>query len=521
MNYSFSDFYFKRFYHRLTIFKKFFNYKNFSVRGFYFSKFLRNKVSQYSVPVPEYGAYSLTRSIFRKIVSNLEMKSTLSATQVKEADSREVDVYCRFKNFMPTVDLNVFYKSIEYLIDFFKFNEFDYLRIKDYDECLDVLPKDTSSGYPLYKKKGNLDAISHSNYLSKIFNNEYNTNVMIKHIIKYPTTIFHRFTPKIKSSTKKRFKCNFKIRQIFGVPQFICQLEVMYFSSFVELFKLRLKNIYTSGLTKLEISSLILKFRSKAQSKNLYIMCGDISSCDKSISNSFHEVFFAFLSLNINTNLIVDKILVLGKYLTYTPIISTKFRVDVSKGSTVTGSWITSIFTTFCVLLALIYSYKKVYDEFPNLSDFLIQGDDFLLLIKDKNDAEEIKKYMLHLNLRLKLETTKISSYCDDVEFLGYFWDKRGEPFQVDEWIVARILFPEKFVRFKGQERIIIRYLSLIFQLRNYKELFNKFLQHDSFLRRKFLLSDRPTFLIMDARGNISYNRFPLKDFLMYGWKMF
>lgn len=472
-------------------------------------------LKHFSVPSYESGALDLIKKAFPKYSKLSVSGSNLKPKEVLDADKDEVKIYCKRKK-LKLQNKEILREVIMWIRNNYIFESSEEsVPI----ECLDALPKNTSTGYPEYRKKGN--KLSMMNCIRRMFNvikmaREKNIYEFMQ---RFPTTIFHRFTPKYKwKASHKEIKPKWKIRQIFGVPYFIVALEYFVFKDVVDSFKKSFSSVYTVGCTKLEVSSKVAEIRNLARSSNSVIMCGDISGCDKSISKTHSLFYFSFFSKYIReSRLPIFK--ALAKYFVFNPILYSH-GLDYSHGSTVTGSWITSSFTTFSVMIPLLYSFKKRYDRFPNMNEFLIQGDDFVLILENESDKKFIKDCFGEFNLRLRLDATRVVMPHEDIEFLGYFWDYNNEPYQTDDWIVTRVLFPERFVKFTGPKRIIYRYLSIFIQLRNFRNLFAIFIKVDYELRKMYNEKIDPKFNVVDNHGNVLEVKIPISLYLKDGWRI-
>jgi hypothetical protein len=337
------------------------------------------------------------------------------------------------------------------------------------------------------------------------------------YLIQFPVFIFHRFTPKLKD-TSKVIKPQYKIRQIFGAPFHIIVLEKFLFYNFVESFKRSFSNWYTVGLTKVQISKSVGRIRNQAKISKKVLFCGDIKGCDKSISLDHSCLYFKLASHFINPS----KLKLFGPIVSYfmrTPILFEDGLV-YKNGSTVTGSWITSSFTTISVLIPILYGYLCIYNRFPGADDLLIQGDDFVVLLDNENDKFLFKQIFSEFNLRLRLDASKVVRPYEDVEFLGFHWDYNNYPDQTDNWIISKIAYPEKFIKFDGPLRIIYRTLSIIINLKRYSELFYKILEYDPYLHTLLMSGPNCAFQLISERNEVLNVKLPISEFLRLGWRL-
>jgi hypothetical protein len=488
-------------------------------RDYDFSKF-KAVLSQFRTPMKEHGAQTLCDNVFPKLKDKIVKEAIPTHKDVNSFDAYELKFYCKNKSVSKReINLTLLEETLGFVSELFKSSE-RYYSINSYKDCLDSLPKDTSSGFPRYMKKG-LDV-----NVVEVFKEmeEFDSHLRVdkKDILlqSFPTTIFHRFTPKMKRVKESlNYNVNYKIRQIFGVTHFICGLEVKYLTYFVNNFKKKMRNITTIGLTRPEVSDLISQLRLNSIRSGRVVLCGDLKGCDKSVPAHFHRYFFdTLISLSPN-EFVKNSINSIGNYITYTPVLR-RNEVSYTNGSTVSGSWITTIFNTTVVYIGICYFYLVAYGRFPRQGEVLVQGDDFVLVI-DEVDTNLIQELFFLFNLRIKLDNTLIARGYDDIEFLGFKWDYVNTPFQEDSWIYVRTVYPERSVAISGPDRVICRYLSLIFQCNNGFELFKRFLFYDESLKEKINFDPNPSFELIDNAGKVTINKVPIRWLIDIGWRAF
>jgi hypothetical protein len=171
-------------------------------------------------------------------------------------------------------------------------------------------------------------------------------------------------------------------------------------------------------------------------------------------------------------------------------------------------------------MIAVLYSFVCIYNRFPDPDEFLIQGDDFIINIKNYDDALRFKSHMREFNLRLRLDTVGLVEWYNDIELLGYYWNQYNLTDQTDEWIISRIMYPEKYVKFEGPLRIVYRSLSIILNLKRYRELYLRFFDNDKYLRKLVYLSDEPEIILVSMSNEFLKIKIPLKRYWMLGWRM-
>lgn len=474
-------------------------------------KRIYNSVNNFSLPSFEYGALEIVKNIFPKY-KNLEfLKGTLRQNDVLEQDIKEVNIYAKNKPFNIS-DYDILIKTIKYIKD----TIIDANVSMVLEESIKTLPSNTSTGFPEYTKKGSVLGIKNCLKRAKIVMSMDNFFEIYRYMRKFPTTIFHRFTPKVKV-VKNVCNPSFKIRQIFGTSFFIVALEKMVFYNFVESYKRSFNSIYMIGKKKTEISKYISKLRDKAKFDNSLILCGDISGNDKSISKT-HSTLFFNVAYNFVKTEFNDIFAALMIYYIRTPIIYSNGLI-YSNGSTISGSWITSTFNTFCVTSAVYYSYYKIYDKFPSINEFLVMGDDFVILIKNEEDKFLFKQYMNEFNLRLRLDKSELVTPYQGIDFLGYTWDYNNTPDQEDLWFIGKILYPEKFVIFDSKYRILYRMISIFINSKRFRYFYNKLFIYDKYLR-EMIMYGIDSFVMFNLSNDTINVRIPFDLYLTLGWRM-
>uniref|UniRef100_A0A061R9I1 Rna-dependent rna polymerase-like protein n=1 Tax=Tetraselmis sp. GSL018 TaxID=582737 RepID=A0A061R9I1_9CHLO len=480
-----------------------------------FSAKAKNIIRTYSMPGIELGFKKTLQKVFK--VENLSEKSTLSPSLIEEYDTKELEVYKRKKFFnMSGLDLSLLKNSMLWILQTLDPKLSDYYEL-DNESILKILPNDSNSGFPMFKRKGDQDV---REQLMRDVHSYFKTrdNAKPLFLALHPTVIFHRFV--VKSESIYDDAVTYKIRNVWGVPYLILYLEVKFLFWFKVLFTNRMGDFFTSGSNRVDISNKIGIVRDKAKREGKYILCGDISGFDKSVPPPFYTLF-SMLFCNVDNEFFRTNLANLLNYTCYTPFFGVDNKVSNTIGSTTSGSYLTTIFNSFCTILVLTYIILHLHKRFPTAGDFLAQGDDFIIIVNDFDDLLEVKRIFRLFNFRLKLYEECVVSYVGEIIFLGFYWDMMNAPNQTDDWLISRILYPEKFVELAGPDRIIARYLTLIFQIVRWRSLFKLFYEYDPHFARKMRINDYLDLRILDRNGNISKNRFPIEYFYEVGWRGF
>lgn len=484
---------------------------NFEKEYFDFSKNTAAHIATHNFGLPtfESGAQKILNKVFPSINGKTFKLSTLTRQEVLDNDDTELKVYARTKSF-DIKNPSILVLTCNYIKDKI-INLGDTISIK---EAVETLPQTSSAGFPNYGKKGSKSNISFCCSSILEFFSIKDMYSKFDYIRQFPTTVFHRFSTKIKKKGDT-YRPDYKIRQVLATPYFIVAIEKYLFYNFVKSFSASFPS-YTVNLRKKEISTKIQKLRFNARNLDSYILCGDIKGNDKSISMEHSSLFFQIASHFIDPKLMSSFNAIFIYYLR-TPMLYSK-GILYSSGSTISGSWLTSCFTTLTVLIALQYSFYKIYNRFAKDDEYLIQGDDFVVILKSVDDSILLKEFMLELNLRLRLDTSGLVLWYNKIEYLGYFWSSSGEPDQTDEWIIGKILYPKGFVRINGPLRIIYRIISIIINLFRFRELFTLFRKFDKMLDLLFLRNNNPVFEMITNDNTLMKVKIPFEKLWRFGW---
>lgn len=474
------------------------------------------RINQFSTPGFEKGSVSLLQNVFGEKKLNIkDIDVTPTKNDVKESDAKMLKLIAENKGpDFTKIDHNQFKNVLLHIFNMLRKEGRIYKGFRTFEESISVLPKSTSASFPYFGKKGDSHIVNlvKKDYLK--FFKESKTN---KYLWKYPIVLFHRFQSQLKE-VKGKIEKAIKIRQIQGAPFLIIALEVFFFKDFKEIFLKTFPNV-TIGLTRVKVSQKIDVIRKNAFSSNRKIFCGDLSKCDASVSKSLMVSLYS-TALQFISPYLWNKASFLIYYLINSPIISTEGNITVSKGSNPTGCWFTSIINSYCVIFVLNYFSLVVRGKFLSNDEYLVQGDDFVINIDD-GEEKELKVIFENFDFRLHLQKSIISNFNQDIRFLGFDWNKNGEPDNDDFWVISKILYPERFIELGGPDRVIVRYISLIFQLKRSINLWNRFLKHDKYLQEKVWKSDKPEFFVLSKDGQLSINRIPMDRLLNLGWRMF
>lgn len=423
------------------------------------------------------------------------------------------------------ISVDLFSESINYLISILC-SKSPTFQILSLNEAIGIVSKNSSSCFPLRSKKNSSDAIS---LVSKFYSafREMSDPEKFRFIHSQPSYIFNRFTTRLIKDKDGKLTPKVKVRVVWGIPHFINVLECMYFKWFSDHFKDSLNGFFTGNDTALEKSHKIGIVRNMAMNSGMDIFCGDVSGFDQSVSFQWFRIFLGVLEkIRVPAN-IKKMFSNLISYNIFTPFIDIDGNSRRSYGKVTSGSYLTTFLNTFIMFIICSYTFFSINGRFPKVGEMLVQGDDFVMLVPHYEDKSKLLKYVKDIfvgfGLRLKILDQSISYWYEDIEFLGYFWNIDNEPDQSDEWILAKLCYPERFAKVYGDDRITIRIFSVLLNLRlpRMKSILHKLSNYDRNLRNfTSRMTSTKTFRLFDAAGNIVIVNIPFSRVMEFGWKI-
>lgn len=311
-------------------------------------------------------------------------------------------------------------------------------------ESASRFPRNTSAGYPYFKRKDNkiafFDAVEWSQ------RNLENPNLF--DFLEQPTAIFHRFQYKVKS-VALGYSLRKKIRPVWGVPFRVVTLEGVFFRSIVDSFvqfqHTTTQPCSTAGMTKKQISE---KFVKPLRSFKKDIISVDFVKFDSLVPNFMWSLFYACILDCLETDSKdLDVLKCLMVYHCYTPFCYKSTRVRYSLRGVPSGALITNLFDTW--VNRVIYNYsclESTKDKyFPNGSSSSL-GDD-LIFVEVSTTLPNFISVCKRFGMELEIDPKNRSKYFEEFMFIGYYWDDQNRPTQKELWYIAHLCLPSRFLK--------------------------------------------------------------------------
>nr|QOW97237.1 RNA-dependent RNA polymerase [Partiti-like alassinovirus] len=493
-----------------------------------FQPWLKTRLLSIRLPAVEHSMLAGVENMFGYLRGRLPWKLWVTHQDILDADVANVNAHCDNKNAkIEWHNLNSlhFFCAVGATILGFRLDGISqhYRMLRPW-EALDNLPHDTSSGYPLFKRKDSPEAVSDAIGWIKSFEEMRSFSSKFSSLIMNPVVIFHRFTTKIRDLRgSANIRPDIKIRQVFGVSFRVMLLETMLFQKVIDFVSSEGK-FHSIGKTRPEISAQVSLIRRNAFIGHRAVFCGDISGMDKNLPLFLVVCFFASLLAVVPfSGFAVVSVAAVAVYHCLTPIL-TFSGLYVTNGGNVTGSKLTSLLNTFCLSVVVNYFFFKVWGRSVREGEFFVQGDDFVVVLPRGfvyHLARVFGYFNLSINLRKSKYVTEIGG--DLIDYLGFGWHPNGYTDNADKWWIAKVIYPERYVDdasgFFG--RSFIRFCSIIFQLKRGPEIFDQFFEANPVLKKQldvYLKAGDPIIYHMDKRGKTHLGRIPLSQLRLRNW---
>jgi hypothetical protein len=480
----------------------------------------RKRTSQYSIPHRERKAIRLFENAMPHTKRyNLHNVEALTAQDVYQADRATIQRYSKHKfvNF-PLARPKIL---ADIMVQIKRKLSLSEKRVLSFHEALDLLPKHTSSCYPLFQKKNSKESIKDAQIkINKMIRDPENAlEVLNSQLI----SVFHRFTTRLERAAGG-VERKTKIRQVFGVPFPVVILEAMLFGDALkDLSKPKMNGYFSYSLTRVQIARQVESMKLTAIRRRQAILCGDYSKMDSSIPPILIFWVYSFLASHYTYNDTEKEVFL--SYLIwnlFSPVMWNAFSTAWMKGGNITGGYATSFTNSFITLLVLSYSYRVIYGRELEPDSVKILGDDFIILLDNASDKEKFIKVFKLFNLTLNATKSFIAEPFQDVGYLGFLWDKNNEPYNDELWYIARICFPERFMYLPGSERIIQRAASILYQVKDGHHIFeNVFVSRIPEFNALLKRGVDPLIQYLDRLGSTYSFKIPYSELKRKGWRMF
>lgn len=481
---------------------------------------LKNSASRITVPQP-FNVYIrlMEESVKFKFPKDLQF----TKEEVIESD---LDAISRFS----TPDFNISKLDFSTLIrcsiqSFFDLG-FDRLTKVDLTlspkEAAESFPSSTSSGYPIFRPKGEDIAIEDAvNFCESFINNP-----SINSLLSTPTAVFHRFQYKIAENYVDLTK---KIRAIWGISFRVSTVEAVFFREIVKLIAqiqsgLRIP-LMATGLTNREVSRrIILNFRTKYN--RIYSV--DAVAFDSTIPSYMWILFYSTLfSFFILTPLEVKCLTAIAVFHNFTPYVYLDTKLKFQQKGIPSGSLITQLFGSYVSRTIVNYAFYEKTGQFAG-EKCTVLGDDNLVC-GDYFSLEYLTDVYKRFGVTVSIAKSSIHNNDEPIVFLGRIWDIENRPTAPLKWYIAHLALPSKFYRdlpFSVALFQTYRALSLVAPLYRGIEIFEKLVGWGDKvwleLKRQFYeTSNKPIIRMIDWDVKKMYIGVPMERFIYGSWEDF
>merc|ERR1712127_397535 len=189
--------------------------------------------------------------------------------------------------------------------------------------AVERISKNTNSGYPFFRPKSLISCKKDTiRWVNLILDEGTSFRLFKNSLMSNPEVIFNRFQPTLDSTLKT---LDFKIRQVWCVPQRIVALEQVFFGEMLDYHKSKQSNstdpVVTSGLNNKAISvKCVKRIRSRLGPRraenDLGMYSLDYSKFDSTIPDFAIDIFFSTCRSQLNLSAKQSKIFNLLRFYT-------------------------------------------------------------------------------------------------------------------------------------------------------------------------------------------------------------
>lgn len=308
-------------------------------------------------------------------------------------------------------------------------------------ESVDSFETSTSSGFPVFKKKGTEEARTDAlNWASSFF-----LSPKLSGILTQPTAVFHRFQLKLSENLSSISK---KIRPVWGVSFRVLVYEGIFFRKLIDEIALsnrsKILPVTVWGHTKGEYSDKIIKY---IHSQNFQKLSVDVKQFDSNVSSYLWALFYAIIPHCIELpNKWRDHIDCLMAFGCFTPYCWNSTRLEFQKKGVPSGSLITSLFDTWVTRTVVNYAFLEYSNgKYYADNDSFCLGDDNIIILR-RISSKHIYNVYQRFGLPISPEKSSLSDPGKPFRFLGYVWDLKCRPRESLQWYIGHLCLPSRFV---------------------------------------------------------------------------
>jgi hypothetical protein len=408
-----------------------------------FSNKLKAAASRINVP-QEFVPYKnyIEENTGKKFTSDVKF----TADEVRSVDKDIIKSFSKPNFDFSKLNLEFLFKAAEQANRDLHFDTFSGDVSISLEGAADALPSNTSSGYPIFKRKDNYvsrkDAIDWSQ--------DFIDKPSIDKIFFQPTSVFHRFQYKIENTKGGGYNIFKKIRPVWGVSFRVLLFESFLFRNLVDHYSntcaLDQYPRSATGKTKFEISQTIIEpMRSHKQD----IVLTDYTLFDSTVPSFMWALFYASVTPILLRDTSIRQVhlnLMLGFHC-FTPYCWNSTKLCFQRKGVPSGCLITSMFNTWVNRVIINYAFLESTSGLHTaLNRAVCLGDD-LMFSSEHCSFSHFLNVTQRFGMVIRPEKCEIVRYNSVFQFLGYFWDDQNRPFQQQEWYIAHLIMPSRFYR--------------------------------------------------------------------------
>jgi hypothetical protein len=425
-----------------------------------------NWLKRFNFPRVEVAIGKLFIKLFKQYAW-LPSRLSLSVADVLKRDRFVAQWYMRPKSYSGDIDPRLFLEALEDTFSGIDLSNTS--RLLTVEEYIEKMNKQASSCYPLYRTKADNEAqLTMREFVSSVLEEANNgLGGVLDLLYSQPITVFHRFSPKVKSALKK---IETKIRLVFGYPFGILALQEMIHGDTVD--RILRGSPFNLGMTRPEMSEAVGRLRRSAMRHKNQLIQMDIDGIDFRLSAAnmylVHAILIESNRLSgvvedgSSLSLIEDA---LALYEVRSPVIGSWGSCMLTNGGTKSGTR----FNTFAnsIVLELATRYHFIRMDYPDRGTLTTIGysDDKDAECKDTDHVANWRETFELFHLFLHSEKSRIVGTLDEIDFMGMTWNYLNTPDRPLDWVASKLIYPEKYLQFDFKTRLALRATSILTQI--------------------------------------------------------
>lgn len=308
------------------------------------------------------------------------------------------------------------------------------LSLNDKNQIIRILQKDTSSGYPYFKRK------------DESYEYAFTRADLVLNYRKAPNPCVSFFrTQRIKGDSSHS-----KVRLVWGEPMEMTIIESLYARPLIDYYLEYQVHPVAFGLSKLQISGRMTNVLNQKWQYSLDYSQFDSRVSARLIREAFN-IFFSWIDdVDPNASVIKERII---SYAIATPLLTPWGLITGKKGGINSGNYFTQLLGSFINYFYTCY-FHRMNDVVPHRENINVLGDDGVFGLHKK--LTRFDEFQSKMKVNINVVKSEISEDGNRVHFLGRYYHN-GLPHGDGKESRTKLVFPERNRNIKREQvRLVI-----------------------------------------------------------------